>query len=827
MARQKPNVWVKGLKNSPKSTRTREQDLGLYLNSSGVLEPIDDSWKLIAQKGVTIDSSNKIILRGDVSADQVEFSSPAANQAQIKAAKVSISNTALTPDGVLHIASGSAGTVEASPYADELVVEADSSAAGGISILSADDNFANLYFGSPTDNVGASLSYRHQDSKITLGSNLSGGSVALASGDGSEVLTIDSTGNVLIQGNLEVRGTTTEIESTNVYMKDKNLELARQDGVSPTDENADGGGITLKGATDKTITWSNANDRWDYNQSILAPNLQVSDGGNIGSTTDSDAMSIAADGQVTFSQNQNHSGQQIVDSQTVNDLQSGASFRFDGSDDKVTVAANNHTKFPTQPEISVELWANLDASVANHGLTYGTGNLFLTIQGSKFSARNYSSSGATTHQSDWTLTSGWHHYAVTITNSTSLTFYVDGVAQGTDTCAAGLDSGANGGFDIGRGYYGSETWANGEIRQVRLHNRALSADEVRAAYSGQAVSYEHTGASQTELVADGDMSNASTWTAQTGWTINGSSSGVAVADGSNIVYIHPNSSILTNGKRYRVSLKATRTSGPGVTVSYHNGTSYVPVLTETTQDTATRTVTADFTPINSSGYLFIQSGILGESTYWAGEVDDVSLTQIGCVAEYLPTGISATKWINSSGTSGLDGTVTSATAINHEVGTITATGVVEVNNGIKFPATQVSSADPNTLDDYEVGACTLTIQDAATSPSKTASLGSFDYARIGDIVTLNGRAYNIDISEFTLFAPLYIVGFPYAGTTSRDMSGYFVGADTEDVGFNWVSTTAISLVKIDSTNHNTANLLESNCPGNISVSIFGSYKATT
>ena len=37
---------------------------------------------------------------------------------------------------------------------------------------------------------------------------------------------------------------------------------------TPSDATADGGGITLKGATDKTITWANGTDSWDFNQAI-------------------------------------------------------------------------------------------------------------------------------------------------------------------------------------------------------------------------------------------------------------------------------------------------------------------------------------------------------------------------------------------------------------------------------------------------------------------------------------------------------------------------------------------------------------------------------
>ena len=37
---------------------------------------------------------------------------------------------------------------------------------------------------------------------------------------------------------------------------------------SPTDANADGGGIILKGTTDKTIVWENDTDSWNFNQNI-------------------------------------------------------------------------------------------------------------------------------------------------------------------------------------------------------------------------------------------------------------------------------------------------------------------------------------------------------------------------------------------------------------------------------------------------------------------------------------------------------------------------------------------------------------------------------
>ena len=74
------------------------------------------------------------------------------------------------------------------------------------------------------------------------------------------------TGNTIVSGTLTVEGTTTTIESVTLTVDDKNIELGSVD--SPSDTTADGGGITLKGATDKTILWENDTDSWNFNQNI-------------------------------------------------------------------------------------------------------------------------------------------------------------------------------------------------------------------------------------------------------------------------------------------------------------------------------------------------------------------------------------------------------------------------------------------------------------------------------------------------------------------------------------------------------------------------------
>jgi hypothetical protein len=72
--------------------------------------------------------------------------------------------------------------------------------------------------------------------------------------------------NLTVSGNLTVNGTTTNINSTNLVVEDKNIVLG--DAETPSDTTADGGGITLKGLTDKTFNWVDATDAWTSSEHI-------------------------------------------------------------------------------------------------------------------------------------------------------------------------------------------------------------------------------------------------------------------------------------------------------------------------------------------------------------------------------------------------------------------------------------------------------------------------------------------------------------------------------------------------------------------------------
>ena len=122
------------------------------------------------------------------------------------------------------------------------------------------------------------------------------GSVVLSA---SPALTGTATAvNLTLSGNLIVNGTTTTINSTTYTVDDKNIELGSVD--TPTDITADGGGITLKGSTDKTLNWVSSTSSWTSSEHIaVASGKTVKFNGSSSGTTSLQGAS-AASGTLTL-----------------------------------------------------------------------------------------------------------------------------------------------------------------------------------------------------------------------------------------------------------------------------------------------------------------------------------------------------------------------------------------------------------------------------------------------------------------------------------------------------------------------------------------------
>lgn len=88
----------------------------------------------------------------------------------------------------------------------------------------------------------------------------------ITTGNLSSITSVGTLSSLTISGDLTVNGTTTTINSTTVTVDDKNLELGST--ASPSDAGADGGGITLKGTTDKTFNWVDATDAWTSSEHL-------------------------------------------------------------------------------------------------------------------------------------------------------------------------------------------------------------------------------------------------------------------------------------------------------------------------------------------------------------------------------------------------------------------------------------------------------------------------------------------------------------------------------------------------------------------------------
>jgi hypothetical protein len=76
-------------------------------------------------------------------------------------------------------------------------------------------------------------------------------------------------------------------------------------------------------------------------------------------------------------------------------------------------------------------------------------------------------------------TGKWVHVAVS-SNGSSATFYINGIADGTQATVPVCNTGP---FIIGANFPGGDEYFNGKIDDLRLYNRALSAQEISALYT--------------------------------------------------------------------------------------------------------------------------------------------------------------------------------------------------------------------------------------------------------------------------------------------------------------------------------------------------------
>lgn len=104
--------------------------------------------------------------------------------------------------------------------------------------------------------------------------------------------------------------------------------------------------------------------------------------------------------------------------------------------------------------------------------------------------------------------------------------------------------------------------------------------------------------------------------------------------------------------------------------------------------------------------------------------------------------------------------------------------------GIRFPATQVSSSDPNTLDDYEEGTWTPTISSSGASGFTFLDQNGW-YVKIGRQVSIFFRVNVASLSSASGTSTVFVSGLPFTATSGNGIQGGLVLIDATRWGSNF------------------------------------------
>jgi hypothetical protein len=127
------------------------------------------------------------------------------------------------------------------------------------------------------------------DRTITL-PNITG--TVITTGNLSDITSVGTLSSLTVTGDFTVNGTTTTINSTTLTVDDINILLAQG---NTSDAAANGGGITLAGATNKTFEWIDATDAWTSSEHM---NLLTGKSYKINNTAISAALPALTWGEV-------------------------------------------------------------------------------------------------------------------------------------------------------------------------------------------------------------------------------------------------------------------------------------------------------------------------------------------------------------------------------------------------------------------------------------------------------------------------------------------------------------------------------------------------
>ncbi len=448
-----------------------------------------------------------------------------------------------------------------------------------------------------------------------------------------------------------------------------------------------------------------------------------------------------------------------------------AAYQFDGIDDEIEIPLDNPASSWKQSrtiDAFIAIPANI-ASVTSTQYLFSSMNTSPTqIMGIIINGSNHILSGMTDNSAQWPdfavtgvtnmddFAGQWVHIAFVI-NGTNLSLHVNGKLDATKTIAnlSDFQAGDAKSFMARCGW--SSAFGMADVSTLRIWNRALTADQIADLASGAAVGYLDSGASQTNLVANNDAFTGATGsTPPTSWSDSGAgtasyiirnNTGVANMDADVLEFSSSGGekilkqTILTPGKRYRLSFAYRNYDGSAASYVYMGTSANQAILTHTTMVGDGMLFSQEFLADGTDlGFVAADGGAI--------QMDDVQVIPIGCVAQYESDGIGSTTWYDKSG-NGLHGAVNGATAMNLPMAYVNDVGrhMVEGESGqrcvlravklrIEPGATPGANVNVTDLSSATIGFNGPVLTNA-TNLAKNGSSGSFSMSGTGKTIVMD------------------------------------------------------------------------------------------
>jgi len=163
---------------------------------------------------------------------------------------------------------------------------------------------------------------------------------------------------------------------------------------------------------------------------------------------------------------------------------------FNGSDEYIS--AGNPTELQFTSDFSISGWFK-SSSATNQRIVSkddGTNRSYLVQLQSNGKVRAQIYTGGGTAQVNESVSGfgdgNWHHFVFTFENGVSTKLYIDNAAPTVDSVVSAIDNDPAD-FEIGR-KGNSTNYFNGDIDEIAVWNRVLSADDIQRIYNGSSTS---------------------------------------------------------------------------------------------------------------------------------------------------------------------------------------------------------------------------------------------------------------------------------------------------------------------------------------------------